>query len=70
MVNEHATVGSEVAYAYANFTQDGLVLLRARILETTLTPLVVWDGTAVDGRRIGAAFAARTLATIRSNESP
>ena len=49
VVNEHATVGSEVAYAYANFTQDGLVLLRARILETTLTPLVVWDGRQGDG---------------------
>src|SRR2546426_963365 len=48
-VHEHATVGSEVAYAYANFTQDGLALLRARILEATLTPLVVWDGRQGDG---------------------
>jgi len=46
---EHRVTGSPVAYEYANLLQDGLALLRARVLDTELVPLAVWDGRPGDG---------------------
>lgn len=46
---EHRGRGSPVVYEYANFLQDGLAILRARLLDTELVPLVVWDGRPGDG---------------------
>jgi len=46
---EHRSTGSPVIYEYANLLQDGLAVLRARLLESEAIPLVVWDGRPGDG---------------------
>ena len=33
-----------MVYEYANLLLDGLAILRAKMLDTELIPLVVWDG--------------------------
>jgi class 3 adenylate cyclase len=38
-----------MVYEYANLLLDGLAILRAKMLDTELIPLVVWDGGAGDG---------------------
>ena len=38
-----------MVYEYANLLLDGLAILRAKMLDTELIPLVVWDGGVGDG---------------------
>jgi class 3 adenylate cyclase/tetratricopeptide (TPR) repeat protein len=45
---EHRSTGSPVIYEYANLLQDGLAVLRARLLESEAIPVVVWDGRPGD----------------------
>jgi class 3 adenylate cyclase len=49
IANDNRTTGDEITYAYANLLLDGLAILRARMLDTEVIPLVVWDGKAGDG---------------------
>lgn len=53
---EHRSTGSPLAYEYGNLLQDGLAVLRARLLDTDLVPLVVWDGRPGDGAGGTATF--------------
>lgn len=46
---EHRVSGSPVTYEYANLIQDGLAILKAKLLDTDLVPLAVWDGRPGDG---------------------
>ncbi len=49
IASDNRTTGNAVTYAYANLLLDGLAILRARMLDTEVLPLVVWDGRAGDG---------------------
>ena len=49
MASEHRSSGNPVAYEYSNLLQDGLAVLRTRILDAELVPLAVWDGRSGDG---------------------
>ncbi len=42
--SEHGVEGSRIICRYANLMRDGLALLRARILDTEVLPMVVVDG--------------------------
>jgi class 3 adenylate cyclase len=49
VASEHRVSGSLVAYEYANLIQEGLARLHARMLDTDVIPLVVWDHRPCDG---------------------
>jgi class 3 adenylate cyclase/tetratricopeptide (TPR) repeat protein len=49
IASENRSSGNAMVYEYANLLLDGLGMLRAKILDTELIPLVVWDGGAGDG---------------------
>lgn len=38
-----------MTYQYANLLQDGLAILRAKMLDTEVLPLVVWNDGVGDG---------------------
>ena len=49
IASENRTSGNAMVYEYGNLLLDGLAILRAKLLDTELIPLVVWDGGAGDG---------------------
>jgi class 3 adenylate cyclase/tetratricopeptide (TPR) repeat protein len=49
IASENRTSGNAMVYEYANLLLDGLAILRAKLLDTELIPLVVWDGKEGDG---------------------
>ena len=49
IASENRASGNAMVYEYANLLLDGLAILRAKMLDTELIPLVVWDGGAGDG---------------------
>ena len=49
IASENRSSGNAMVYEYANLLLDGLAILRARMLDTELIPLVVWDGGVGDG---------------------
>ena len=49
IASENRTSGNAMVYEYANLLLDGLAILRAKMLDTELIPLVVWDGGTGDG---------------------
>ena len=49
VASENRASGNAMVYEYANLLLDGLAILRAKMLDTELIPLVVWDGGAGDG---------------------
>jgi class 3 adenylate cyclase/tetratricopeptide (TPR) repeat protein len=49
IASENRTSGNAMVYEYANLLLDGLAILRAKMLDTELIPLVVWDGGVGDG---------------------
>ncbi len=56
IASERSTSRSAVAYEYANLLQHGLAILRAKILDTEVIPLAVWDGDPADGPWGTASF--------------
>ena len=48
IASDNRSSGNEVTYQYANLLQDGLAILRAKMLDTEVIPLVVWDGQEGD----------------------
>jgi class 3 adenylate cyclase len=55
--SEHRFSGNPVAYQYANSLQHGMAILRARMLDTDVIPMVLWDGKPGDGPWGTASFA-------------
>jgi len=49
VASENRASGNAMVYEYANLLLDGLAILRAKMLDTDLIPLAVWDGGAGDG---------------------
>jgi class 3 adenylate cyclase/tetratricopeptide (TPR) repeat protein len=49
VASENRASGNAMVYEYANLLLDGLAILRAKMLDTELIPLVVWDGGEGDG---------------------
>ncbi len=49
VASENRASGNAMVYEYANLLLDGLAILRAKMLDTELIPLVVWDGGVGDG---------------------
>jgi hypothetical protein len=49
IASENRASGNAMVYEYANLLLDGLAILRAKMLDTELIPLVVWDGGVGDG---------------------
>jgi class 3 adenylate cyclase/tetratricopeptide (TPR) repeat protein len=49
VASENRISGNAMVYEYANLLLDGLAILRAKMLDTELIPLVVWDGGTGDG---------------------
>lgn len=49
IASERRGTGNLIAYEYSNLLQDGLAILRAKMLDTDVIPLVVWDGRRGDG---------------------
>lgn len=49
VASDHRATSSGVAYQYANLLQSGLAILRAKTMDTDMTPLVIWDGKGGDG---------------------
>lgn len=49
VASEQRTTGNEVTYQYSNILQDGLSILRAKLLNTEVKPLVVWNKRPGDG---------------------
>ena len=49
VASENRASGNAMVYEYGNLLLDGLAILRAKMLDTELIPLVVWDGGAGDG---------------------
>jgi class 3 adenylate cyclase/tetratricopeptide (TPR) repeat protein len=49
VASENRASGNAMVYEYANLLLDGLAILRAKMLDTELIPLVVWDGAEGDG---------------------
>jgi hypothetical protein len=49
IASDNRSLGNEVTYQYANLLQDGLAVLRAKMLDTEVIPLVVWNGAGGDG---------------------
>jgi class 3 adenylate cyclase/tetratricopeptide (TPR) repeat protein len=49
IASENRASGNPMVYEYANLLLDGLGILRAKLLDTELIPLVVWDGKEGDG---------------------
>jgi class 3 adenylate cyclase/tetratricopeptide (TPR) repeat protein len=49
IASENRASGNAMVYEYANLLLDGLAMLRAKMLDTELIPLVVWDGGVGDG---------------------
>ena len=49
IASDNRVSGNAMVYEYANLLLDGLAILRAKMLDTELIPLVVWDGGAGDG---------------------
>jgi class 3 adenylate cyclase/tetratricopeptide (TPR) repeat protein len=49
LASENRASGNAMVYEYANLLLDGLAILRAKMLDTELIPLAVWDGGAGDG---------------------
>ena len=49
IASDNRSSGNDVTYQYANLLQDGLAILRAKMLDIEVIPLVVWDGGAGDG---------------------
>jgi len=47
--SDHRFSGNDVTYQYANLLQHGMAILRARILDTQVVPLALWDGQPGDG---------------------
>ena len=39
----NAFSGNQVAYQYANYLQHGMAILRARMQDTDVVPMVLWD---------------------------
>jgi class 3 adenylate cyclase len=48
IANENRGTGNAVVYEYSNLLKDGLAILRAKILDTELIPIAVWDGQPSD----------------------
>ena len=59
VVSDHFATGSESTFEYANLVLTGLGKLRARMLETSVRGLAVWDGHPGDGP-VGTASMIRT----------
>ena len=49
IASDNRVSGNAMVYEYANLLLDGLAILRAKMLDAELIPLVVWDGGAGDG---------------------
>ncbi|MEW6735952.1 MAG: adenylate/guanylate cyclase domain-containing protein, partial [Acidobacteriota bacterium] len=49
VTSEYHTDTNQIALHYANLIQDGLAILRARVLDTEPVALAVWDRQAGDG---------------------
>jgi class 3 adenylate cyclase len=49
VASENRASGNAMVYEYGNLLLDGLAILRAKMLDTELIPLVVWDGRDGDG---------------------
>jgi class 3 adenylate cyclase/tetratricopeptide (TPR) repeat protein len=49
IASDNRASGNAMVYEYANLLLDGLAILRAKMLDTELIPLAVWDGAAGDG---------------------
>ncbi len=49
IASENRASGNAMVYEYTNLLLDGLAILRTKMLDTELIPLVVWDGGAGDG---------------------
>jgi class 3 adenylate cyclase len=49
IASDNRVSGNAMVYEYANLLLDGLAILRAKMLDTELIPLVVWDRGAGDG---------------------
>ncbi len=49
IASDNRASGNAMVYEYANLLLDGLAILRAKMLDTELIPLVVWDGGVGDG---------------------
>jgi class 3 adenylate cyclase/tetratricopeptide (TPR) repeat protein len=49
VVGERGESGHGVEFEYGNLVQDGLALLRARMVDAEFVPLALWDGRAGDG---------------------
>lgn len=48
IASENRTTGNAVVYEYCNLLKDGLANLRAKMLDTELVPIAVWDGKPGD----------------------
>ena len=54
--SDRRSSGNNVAYQYTNLLQHGLAILRARMLDTEVVPLALWDGQPGDGPWGTASF--------------
>jgi class 3 adenylate cyclase/tetratricopeptide (TPR) repeat protein len=54
--SDHRFSGNNVAYQYTNLLQHGMAILRARMLDTEVVPLALWDGQPGDGPWGTASF--------------
>ena len=48
IASENRTTGNAVVYEYCDLLKDGLANLRAKMLDTALVPMAVWEGKAGD----------------------
>jgi class 3 adenylate cyclase len=56
IASEHKHSISKTTYEYCNLIKHGLAVLRAKILDTEIIPMAVWDGCQDDGQNETAAF--------------
>ncbi|MCG7853646.1 MAG: hypothetical protein MIO92_14100 [Methanosarcinaceae archaeon] len=54
--SDHRFSENDAAYQYTNLLQDGMAILRARMLGTEVVPLALWDGQPGDGPWGTASF--------------
>jgi class 3 adenylate cyclase len=56
IASEHKYSKSKATYEYCNILKHGLAVLRAKILDTEIIPMAVWDGRQDDGQNETDAF--------------
>lgn len=56
IASEHKYSKSKTTYEYCNILKHGLAVLRAKILDTEIVPMAVWDGGPDDGQNETATF--------------